>query len=286
MIGPSGCGKSTIGHLLAGYESPTSGRHRRRRAPRDRTVRTAAPALPGERAHAVADDAAERDVRPPRPRCRRRGRPARVDPAPDPDGSEGVLDRYPGELSGGMQRRAELARALVNRPHVLVLDEPFRGLDAMTRELMQEYVAELLTEDRRTTLFVTTDVDEALLLADRVLVMAPARPGRAGSRSTCPDPGAHGAAHRPASPGRQAGGADPAVRPQPAGRHQPLSRHTPPTRRRAAPAGRPTNRPTHRRTERKPDPMRTQLKAARRRHPRAVHRRVCRPGRHRRNRPR
>ncbi len=83
------------------------------------------------------------------------------------------LHRYPGELSGGMRRRAELARALVNDPLVLVLDEPFRGLDAMTRELMQEYTAELLAEHRRTTLFITTDIDEALLMADRVLVMAP-----------------------------------------------------------------------------------------------------------------
>jgi len=86
-------------------------------------------------------------------------------------------DRYPGELSGGMRRRAELARALINEPAVLVLDEPFRGLDAMTRELMQEYTAELLAEQRRTVLFITADVDEALLLADRLLVMT-GRPAR------------------------------------------------------------------------------------------------------------
>lgn len=76
-----------------------------------------------------------------------------------------------------MRRRAELARALVNEPVILVLDEPFRGLDAMTRELMQEYTAELLAEQRRTVLFITTDVDEALLLADRLLVMTE-RPAR------------------------------------------------------------------------------------------------------------
>ena len=85
--------------------------------------------------------------------------------------------RYPGELSGGMRRRAELARALINEPAVLVLDEPFRGLDAMTRECMQEYTAEILAEQRRTVLFITTDIDEALLLADRLLIMTE-RPAR------------------------------------------------------------------------------------------------------------
>ena len=70
-----------------------------------------------------------------------------------------------------MRRRAELARALVNDPEVLVLDEPFRGLDAMTRGLMQEYCAQLLAERRRTILFITTDIDEAVFLADRLLVM-------------------------------------------------------------------------------------------------------------------
>ena len=90
-------------------------------------------------------------------------------------------DRYPAELSGGMQRRAELARALINDPRLLILDEPFRGLDAMTRELMQEYCAELLTERPRTTLFITTDIDEALL---------PRRPPAGDDQPA--DPGARG----------------------------------------------------------------------------------------------
>jgi NitT/TauT family transport system ATP-binding protein len=79
--------------------------------------------------------------------------------------------KYPSQLSGGMQRRAELARSMINRPNVMILDEPFRGLDAMTKRLMQEYYANLYDEFRRTTFFVTTDIDEAIYLADRILIM-------------------------------------------------------------------------------------------------------------------
>lgn len=86
-------------------------------------------------------------------------------------------DRYPRELSGGMQRRAELARALINDPLVLLMDEPFRGLDAMTRQLMQEYLTRLFEETRTTTIFVTSEIDEAIFLADRLVVLSntPAR---------------------------------------------------------------------------------------------------------------
>ena len=80
-------------------------------------------------------------------------------------------EKYPSQLSGGMQRRAELARSMINRPNVMILDEPFRGLDAMTKRLMQEYYANLYDEFRRTTFFVTTDIDEAIYLADRILIM-------------------------------------------------------------------------------------------------------------------
>ncbi|MEP9350059.1 ABC transporter ATP-binding protein [Xanthobacter sp. KR7-225] len=86
-------------------------------------------------------------------------------------------NRYPRELSGGMQRRGELARALINDPLVLLMDEPFRGLDAMTRQLMQEYLTHLFEETRTTTIFVTSEIDEAIFLADRLVVLsrAPAR---------------------------------------------------------------------------------------------------------------
>jgi len=80
--------------------------------------------------------------------------------------------KYPTQLSGGMQRRAELARAMINNPTVMILDEPFRGLDAMTKELMWEYYAGLVEESGRTNFFVTTDIDEAVFLADRLLIMS------------------------------------------------------------------------------------------------------------------
>jgi len=80
--------------------------------------------------------------------------------------------KYPMQLSGGMQRRAELARAMINNPAVMILDEPFRGLDAMTKELMWEYYSRLFEETRRTNFFITTDIDEAIFLADRLLIMS------------------------------------------------------------------------------------------------------------------
>jgi NitT/TauT family transport system ATP-binding protein len=87
-------------------------------------------------------------------------------------GLQDFRDKYPTQLSGGMQRRAELARAMVNNPEVMILDEPFRGLDAMTRELMWEYYSALYEENRRTNFFVTTDIDEAIFLADRLFIMS------------------------------------------------------------------------------------------------------------------
>ena len=81
-------------------------------------------------------------------------------------------DKYPTQLSGGMQRRAELARAMMNRPRLMIMDEPFRGLDAMTRKLMQLFFLRLFEENRRTNLFVTSEIEEAILLADRIVILS------------------------------------------------------------------------------------------------------------------
>jgi NitT/TauT family transport system ATP-binding protein len=88
-------------------------------------------------------------------------------------------DKFPGQLSGGMKRRAEIAQALINEPRVLIMDEPFRGLDVMTRELMQEYYLKVFEETRPTTLFITSEIEEAIFLADVILFMDP-KLGRVG----------------------------------------------------------------------------------------------------------
>jgi NitT/TauT family transport system ATP-binding protein len=92
-------------------------------------------------------------------------------------GLQDFEDRYPHELSGGMQQRAAIARALIHDPPLLLMDEPFGALDALTREQMRLDLEELWLETRKTVVFITHSIDEAVLLADRVVVMSP-RPGR------------------------------------------------------------------------------------------------------------
>ncbi len=171
MIGPSGCGKSTIIRLLAGFERPTAG-----------TIRMGGKLVvaPGLDRLVVFQETAlfpwmttfSNIMFGPRA-CSAAGHESRnrAEFLLDKVGLAAFRRKYPTQLSGGMQRRAELARAMINEPKVMILDEPFRGLDAMTKTLMQEYYAKLYEETRRTTFFVTTDIDEAIFLADRILVM-------------------------------------------------------------------------------------------------------------------
>ena len=177
LLGPSGCGKTTALDLIAGFTRPTAGtvsvagREVERPGP-DRAVVFQDTALfPWLR---VEDNiafglrvagVAGATVR------------ARVDELLDRVGLGEFRRRYPAELSGGMRQRVALARVLALESEVLLMDEPFGALDAQTRGLMQEFLTGIWERDRRTVLFVTHDLDEAVFLADRVLVMT-ARPGR------------------------------------------------------------------------------------------------------------
>jgi NitT/TauT family transport system ATP-binding protein/sulfonate transport system ATP-binding protein len=186
LIGPSGCGKSTLLRLLAGLESPTSGdllvdgevvfepHYSRGFVFQDPTL------FPWKtiRANvAVGLDA----------RGLLKERRADVDEYLRLVGLEEFGDMYPHQVSGGMAQRAALARALVNHPRVLLLDEPFGALDAITRISMQVEMARIWEERKLTVLLVTHDVDEAVYLSDRVLVMSQ-RPGRIVESVPIPDP--------------------------------------------------------------------------------------------------
>ncbi len=171
MIGPSGCGKSTLIRLLAGFEKPTTGSIEIDGKPitgsgKDRLVVFQESALfPWMTTY---------DNIMYGPRARGEDNQAARDQAEfllDKVGLRAFRAKYPPQLSGGMQRRAELARAMINNPEVMILDEPFRGLDAMSKELMWEYYAGLFEESRRTNFFITTDIDEAIFLADRLIIM-------------------------------------------------------------------------------------------------------------------
>jgi len=172
MIGPSGCGKSTLIRLLAGFERPDSGGITLNGTPvtgpaRDRLV------LFQESALFPWMTTWDNILYGPRARGElNRETLEMAEFLINKVGLAQFRKKYPTQLSGGMQRRAELARAMINNPAVMILDEPFRGLDAMTKELMWEYYSRLFEETRRTNFFVTTDIDEAIFLADRLFIMS------------------------------------------------------------------------------------------------------------------
>jgi NitT/TauT family transport system ATP-binding protein len=177
LLGPSGCGKSTVLNLIAGFARPTSGLILLEGAPvtrpgPDRGVVFQEPLLfPwltvlenvtfGPRMHGVASN----EYLP---------KAARLI---EQVGLSGFERHRPYELSGGMKQRAALARAWIGSPRVLLMDEPFAALDAQTRLMMQEQLVHLWEHTKTTVVFITHDVEEAILLADRILVMA-SRPGR------------------------------------------------------------------------------------------------------------
>ncbi|MGI8941272.1 MAG: ABC transporter ATP-binding protein [Actinomycetota bacterium] len=171
LIGPSGCGKTTVLKIIAGLLKPTRGEvaieGRRVAGPgTDRATVFQSPGLMPWKS--VIDNvilALEfADV----PKAERRDRAIKY---VDRVGLGEFHDHYPGELSGGMQQRVGIARALAIEPQVLLMDEPFGALDAMTRGHMQIELVRIWEQERRTVLFVTHSIDEAILLSDRIIVM-------------------------------------------------------------------------------------------------------------------
>jgi ABC-type nitrate/sulfonate/bicarbonate transport system ATPase subunit len=174
VIGTSGCGKSTLLSIIAGLEEETEGvvlvdGEEVYSPGRDRGVvfqsYTLFPWMSAQKNVEFALGGSKRE---------------RADVARrhlEMVGLEGFADAYPSQLSGGMRQRIAIARALSYKPQVLLMDEPFGALDAQTRQLMQELLTRIWEEHRMTVMFVTHDIDEAVFLSDRVLVMT-ARPGR------------------------------------------------------------------------------------------------------------
>jgi len=171
LMGPTGCGKTVLINLIAGYEEPSTGRvfldGKPVREPGcDRLVVFQESALfPWMTVHqnvtfgCQVQGMSEKEM----------NEKAKV--ILKKVGLHEFQEKYPSQLSGGMQRRAELARALINDPKIMLMDEPFRGLDAMTRQLMQEFFVQLYEEEGRTNLFITHEIDEAIFLADRLAIM-------------------------------------------------------------------------------------------------------------------
>lgn len=184
VVGPSGCGKTTLLNIIAGFDTLTCGE-----ISMDGSVLTA----PGKRLSPGADRMVVFQHGALFPwktvlwnvtcgpvlqgRLSRAQAEAQARQLLSRTGLAGIEEQYPGELSSGMRRRVELVRALMNDPKVLLLDEPFRALDALTRGVMHEHLLELYDLARKTVFFITHDLEEAIFLADRVVVMT-TRPGR------------------------------------------------------------------------------------------------------------
>jgi NitT/TauT family transport system ATP-binding protein len=191
IVGPSGCGKSTLLELIAGLREPSEGR-----------VAVGVAAAPGERLEACAY-MPQRDLLLPwlraidnaglalrvaghsRDRARREAAPLF-----ERFGLAGFEQARPYELSGGMRQRVAFLRTLLAGRPILLLDEPFASLDAITRAEMQTWLAEVLAGDPHTVVLVSHDIEEALYLSDRVLVLTP-RPGRVATELRVPEPRGH-----------------------------------------------------------------------------------------------
>ena len=178
LVGPSGCGKSTLLSLVAGLRLPTAGTvlcdGEAVAAPMPRKI-----GMIFQEANLLPWLSAVDNVAFPL-KLRRVGKPERLTAARrmlELTGLAGFEDRLPHQLSGGMKQRVAIARGLVQNPAVLLMDEPFASLDEQTRMVLGDELLRIWSETRKTVLFVTHSLNEAVYLADRVVVLS-ARPGR------------------------------------------------------------------------------------------------------------
>jgi ABC-type nitrate/sulfonate/bicarbonate transport system ATPase subunit len=181
LLGTSGCGKSTLLNIIAGLVDPDGGElwidGRRAEGTRERRALAYMfqedRLLPWRTARANAEFGLEAAS----PAIPARERHVRANAVLDLVGLQGFAEAHPHQLSGGMRSRVALARSLVTGPRILLMDEPFSKLDPQMRTQMHEELLRIHAMQRMTVLFVTHDVEEAIVLADRVVVLAP-RPGR------------------------------------------------------------------------------------------------------------
>ncbi len=170
IVGPSGCGKSTLLRLIAGVERPSSGSIHREAAGGHFIVGYVFQDSSLMRWRTVYDN-----IKLPLEVVKKRDL-GNVDRLIDLIGMKGFERSYPIELSGGMQRRVSIARAFVHEPSIILMDEPFTGVDELTKEALQTELGNLIRTLRATALLVTHDIEEAVFLSDRIFVMSP-RPG-------------------------------------------------------------------------------------------------------------
>ena len=185
IVGPSGCGKSTLMKIIAGFEHPTEGEVRIdgevRRGPNPKGIAISQhgsvfPWLTVQQNlmfGLTGDGHGDKS--------------ALADHYAEMVGLKGFEGSYPHELSGGMLKRVELARALVVKPEILYMDEPFSALDALMNLKMRTELLRILAEERHTVILITHDVEEALFMADRILVLSP-RPTRIQATFDVPQP--------------------------------------------------------------------------------------------------
>ena len=176
ILGPSGCGKSTLLHIISGMETPTSGKvefkgDKKSSGPINTMVWQGYALFPWRTVKENVVFGCEVRHVPKKERYKR------VESFIDLVDLKGLEDHYPHELSGGMKQRVALARSLCNDPEILLMDEPLAALDAQTRALMQIELLRIWSQFKKTVVYITHSIDEAVLLGDRIAVMT-TRPGR------------------------------------------------------------------------------------------------------------